>query len=81
MDTSQPPAAARRASMKVGFVGFGAMAQKMAGRLRSAGFATVASDPAHHGAEIGGVAVIHYGHSQTSRASALVSQLTEFPGD
>ncbi len=38
----------------LGFVGFGAMARKMAPRLRDAGYAVVVFDPAHQGAEIDG---------------------------
>ena len=72
MDTSQPPSAAKQASMKVGFVGFGAMAQNMAGRLRSAGFATVASDPAHREAEVGGVALLKDAASLAREVDAVV---------
>ena len=37
--------------MKLGFVGFGAMARPMAARLRGAGFSIVLFDPAYHGKE------------------------------
>ena len=38
----------------VGFVGFGAMARKMAPRLRNAGYVVTVFDPAHHGHDIDG---------------------------
>jgi 3-hydroxyisobutyrate dehydrogenase-like beta-hydroxyacid dehydrogenase len=38
----------------LGFVGFGAMARKMAPRLRDAGYVVVVFDPAHHGDDIDG---------------------------
>ena len=38
----------------VGFVGFGAMARKMAPRLQDAGYVVTVFDPAHHGHDIGG---------------------------
>ena len=40
--------------IRLGFVGFGAMASKMASRLRNAGYAVVVFDPAHHGDEVDG---------------------------
>ena len=41
-------------SHNLGFVGFGAMARKMAPRLRDAGYVVVVFDPAHHGDDIDG---------------------------
>ena len=39
---------------RLGFVGFGAMARRMAPKLRDAGYAVVVFDPAHHGDEVDG---------------------------
>ncbi len=56
-------------SKKLGFVGFGAMARKMAPRLRDAGYTIVVFDPAHHEDAIDGFALL--------KSAAAVARETE----
>ncbi len=56
-------------SKRLGFVGFGAMARKMAPRLRDAGYAIVVFDPAHHEETVDGFPLL--------KSAASVARETE----
>ena len=62
---------------QVGFVGFGAMARKMAGRLREAGYDVIAFDPGHKG-KVDGFQMIDTAASLASQVDAV---LVSVPAD
>lgn len=63
---------------KLGFVGFGAMARKMAPRLRDAGYAIVVFDPAHHEDAIDGFPLLKSA-ADVARESEVI--LVSVPAD
>jgi 3-hydroxyisobutyrate dehydrogenase-like beta-hydroxyacid dehydrogenase len=56
----------------VGFVGFGAMAQRMAARLRDAGHTVSAFDPAEHGEEAHGFKLVQSAAALARNAGAVI---------
>ena len=63
---------------RLGFVGYGAMAQKMAGRLRAAGSSVAAFDPGQQGDELDGVRLVD---SAASLARQVDAVLVAVPAD
>lgn len=59
-------------SKKLGFVGFGAMARKMAPRLRDAGYAIVAFDPAHQEDAIDGFPLLKSAASVARETDVII---------
>ena len=59
-------------SQKVGFVGFGAMARRMAARLRDASYDVVAFDPAHRGGNVDGFALTPSTRTLAERVDAVL---------
>ena len=62
----------------LGFVGYGAMAQRMAGRLRAAGHSVAAFDPGQKGDELDGVRLVD---SAASLARQVEAVLVAVPAD
>ena len=57
---------------RLGFLGFGAMASKMAPRLRDAGYAVVVFDPAHHGDKIDGYPLLKDAAAVARQAETVI---------
>ena len=57
---------------QLGFVGFGAMARKMAPRFSNAGFGVVVSDPAHHGGEVDGYPLLEDAASVARKSDVVI---------
>lgn len=63
---------------RLGFVGFGAMAGRMAARLRTAGYTVIAFDPGQKNAEVDGVQMVG---SAASLAGQVDAVLVSVPAD